>query len=333
MKRWMIGLLIVTLMAGACAETGSPGATERKNSTLGADKNDTRAKASVMKIDVGEAPSGVATGFGSVWMGDHHDDILYRIDPESAKVIAKIKLSELASNVDKGFGAIWVMANEDDTVWRVDPQSNRATKFFAGPKEGCVETGCDLSVGEAAVWVRDSFAIRKLDPRSGKEVGAVSGLVGKDVIGLEAGEGGVWTQFRKGAMRIDPASLEVTAKVAFSPNPDSYGCAAGRGRVWCLAAHGKVVEINSDVNKLVKEYNAGVSGSGENAIAFAGGAIWALDGDDGGVVRVQLGDGTVTYKKGLTYGIFWSLTVGFGSVWATDYAGQLLKFDQGVMAG
>jgi hypothetical protein len=57
------------------------------------------------------------------------------------------------------------------------------------------------------------------------------------------------------------------------------------------------------------------------------GTVWVFDGDHGGVTRVRMDNGSVSHKPGLTYGIFWSLAVGYGSVWATDYSGQLLKID------
>jgi streptogramin lyase len=222
---------------------------------------------------------------------------------------------------------VWVIANSDDTVWKIDPNSNKAERFFVGPKKGCVDTGCDLTVGEGAVWVRDTFAIRKLDPHSGKELGTASGVVASKVIGLEAGSGAVWTMSDKGAVRIDHVSIKVAATIAFPPSDENFGCAVGRGSVWCMSSGDEVVEIDPANNKVIQTYKTGASGSGENGITFAEGALWILDGDDGGIVRMQVPDGSVTREQDLTFGVFWSLAVGSGEVWVTDYAGQILKVE------
>ena len=281
-------------------------------------------------VDAGAAPAGLVAAFGSIWVADHHGPRAFRIDPNTREILDEFEMSGLGSIVDAGFGAVWVMANDDDTVWRIDPESGRAEKFFSGPIDGCVNSGCDLAVGEGAVWVRDTAAVRKLDPSTGEEVGRVRGLKGIDGIGLETGFGAVWTVVREGAARIDPDALTVTETARFRPGEMAYGCAAAEGSVWCLADKGAVVRIDPSSVAVVDTHENVWSGPGEDAISVAKGAVWVLDDYNSGVARLDTATGKIDRVEGLTQGSLWSLTASEGSLWISDFgAGIVLVAEMG----
>ena len=60
----------------------------------------------------------------------------------------------------------------------------------------------------------------------------------------------------------------------------------------------------------------------------------ALDDNSGGLIRLDPETGRVDSKEELTYGFFWTLAVGFGSVWAPDYGhGELLRLEEKAVTG
>ena len=62
----------------------------------------------VRHISVGEGPTGVAVGAGSVWVANSGDGTVSRIDPTAGKVIATIEVGGRADEVAVGEGAVWV---------------------------------------------------------------------------------------------------------------------------------------------------------------------------------------------------------------------------------
>jgi streptogramin lyase len=76
----------------------------------------------VGEIPVGDRPTGPAVGKGSVWVGNHDDNTLLRIDPKSLDVMRVIGLGVAPIDVEVGTGSVWVLS--DQVLLRVDPAIN-----------------------------------------------------------------------------------------------------------------------------------------------------------------------------------------------------------------
>ncbi len=74
-----VAALGVLLVSASC------GGAER-----GAD-NEPKRPAVVARIDTGQ-PVGLAAGFGSVWVADHREETVSRIDPQSNRVLRRIRV-------------------------------------------------------------------------------------------------------------------------------------------------------------------------------------------------------------------------------------------------
>jgi YVTN family beta-propeller protein len=61
----------------------------------------------IRSIQVGNVPSGVAIGFGSIWVASG-DGTVTRIDPLSGRVLAVVRTGRAARGIAAGSGAIWV---------------------------------------------------------------------------------------------------------------------------------------------------------------------------------------------------------------------------------
>jgi virginiamycin B lyase len=72
-------------------------------------------------------PSGVAFGFGSVWVAAYGIDAVIRIDPDSKAILATIPVGDGPTSIAVGGGAVWVANRLGRSVSRVDPSLNAVT--------------------------------------------------------------------------------------------------------------------------------------------------------------------------------------------------------------
>ena len=130
----------------------------------------------------------LAVGFGSVWaLGDGIDRRLWRLDPQSGRILATVELPFVPRTVAAGEGGVWVTAPLDDRVLRVDPTTNVITDT--------IHTGrgtSGVAVGAGWVWVTSTMdgTVSRIDPRTAEVVDEID--VGGRPREVAVGAGGVW---------------------------------------------------------------------------------------------------------------------------------------------
>ena len=137
--------------------------------------------------------SAIAVGAGAVWVvGDPVDPALWRIDPESGRVVAMIRLPFAPTDVAVGDGAVWVTSELDDRLERIDPVTNQVSATIpVGRGAGAI------AVGAGAVWVADEVdrAISRVDPRAMR----VTATIKLDLtpVDLSVANGVLWVAARR----------------------------------------------------------------------------------------------------------------------------------------
>lgn len=89
-------------------------------------------------VDLGKLVFGIAIGSGAVWaQGESGGGTVWRIDPATNAVTAEI-VARGASGIAVGFGSVWVAARDRAVVYRIDPATNSvaATIDLPGPIGG-----------------------------------------------------------------------------------------------------------------------------------------------------------------------------------------------------
>jgi len=115
-------------------------------------------------VDVGNEPSAIAAGAGSVWVANGADGTVTRIDPVTL-LATTFPVGHGPSAIAVDNSGVWVANGGDDAVVRVDPETDAVL--------GTTRVGNEPSAVLAtpsALWVandRDSTLMR-IDPRSGK---------------------------------------------------------------------------------------------------------------------------------------------------------------------
>jgi YVTN family beta-propeller protein len=163
---------------------------------------DTETGNVVATVDV-PYPAGVAVGDGAVWVVEHADGKLARIDPTTARVTDEVVLGKgddpdcgmCAGQVIYAFGSAWTANDLGRSITRVDGRSLKATTFPTYNR-----------VWSVAAYGRYIY---------GSEVENFDGYIDRSIGGL---------------VRIDPR----TGKVDQFPAPGVLGVAALGGYLWLI---------------------------------------------------------------------------------------------------
>ena len=183
-------------------------------------------------------PSGVAVGYGAVWVVAHgeRDSQLLRIDPVTGKITHRTRFAGAAAidSVAVGFGHVWVVSASRSTLYRMDART--------GERLGQVRVGGARAprpyLMRGFVWV----GLTVLDPQT---LGTVTQLsccpadAGEDTGGF----GSVWWSDAPTGTVVRWGSdwdVEQTVRVLAVAPGFGGGCltsiAAGAGGIWVTVA-------------------------------------------------------------------------------------------------
>ena len=173
-------------------------------------------------IPIGNRPTAIATGAGSVWVADSIDNTVTRIDPAGANAVATpILVGQAPSAIAVGDGAVWVANTEDDTVSRIDPRSMAVTQTIS---VGARPTG--IAAAGGAVWVANSLGgtVSRIDPGANRVEATIE--IGEAPKGVTVAHGQVWVTVQASAEAPDAPALaggEDTARVVLPDSDGFYG--------------------------------------------------------------------------------------------------------------
>ena len=117
----------------------------------------------VEPVAVGNVPSGIASGAGSLWVANSADGTVARIDPATL-VTTTIPVGNGPAAVAVNAAGAWVANAGDNAVVRVDTVRT-PSRNDVGRRRACA-----VVTTRTALWVANSRdgTVTRLDPRSGK---------------------------------------------------------------------------------------------------------------------------------------------------------------------
>ena len=77
-------------------------------------------------------PTGLTSGFGSVWATSYDEGTLARIAPHTLTVTQTVRVGTGATGVASAGGDIWVADSLDDQVTRIDPDTDQIVQRIRG---------------------------------------------------------------------------------------------------------------------------------------------------------------------------------------------------------
>ena len=234
-------------------------------------------------VAVGKAPcSGLATGFGSLWVPNCGDSTVTRVGLQDAKVQATFPLTiaDSEGGVAVGAGSFWMLTDTRGTLARVDPDSNKVVaEIYVPPGSFAV------AFGEGAIWVTSTE--RNLVTRVNQYTNAIDAsiAVGPKPRFLTVGEGAVWTlnQGDGSVSRIDPKTNKVAATIQVGVPGGGGEISAGEGSVWVTAMEYPLTRIDPSTNKVVQQFY----GEGGDSVRAGRGWVWLTHLRTGLVWRID----------------------------------------------
>jgi virginiamycin B lyase len=285
----VFGLMVSSLALGVSAPLGASDLVESAISVPGfADfltvdgdtvwtTNDGRVEqwSTTEKLAAVEVPrpcGTMALAFGSLWVANCQGGEIYRIDPETARVIAIIPAGMGPSgelNVVAGAGSIWAPSQTYGKVSRIDPATNTASALID------VAPGTSyLAFGFDALWTASgqNGTLQRIDPATDAITHTI--MLGKTPGFLAAGEGAVWIQEQgDGTLaRIDPGTVAVTDRIKVGDNLKWGDIDTGGGKVWLRTTDDQTFVV-IDPQSLEILVRAGKP-SGSGALRYTPAGIW-----------------------------------------------------------
>jgi YVTN family beta-propeller protein len=217
-------------------------------------------------------PTGLAVGFGFVWVAHGLRGQLSKVDPALNRVAETTDVTRTAfgtstGGVAVGFGAVWVVYG-DSTLARIDPRTvERTGATFAGVQP------VGVAVGAGSLWVANAgeSTVERFNPRTFEE-GPIRPpiTVGNRPTAIAYGEGAVWVTNGGDdtVFRIDPNGESVRP---IDVGDEPAAVAVGAGAVWVANAGDGTVSRIDPATYDVESIDVGGEPAG---IAVARGRVW-----------------------------------------------------------
>lgn len=238
----------------------------------------------VAKVSLsGEACSGLAFGFGSVWVPVcGKKPLLARVDAVTNRITAVLPIAPAGpeGGITASSDSIWMVTDKDGTTLsRINPATNTVRQKISIP----AGSYNPLSSGNM-VWITgfDRNILTAVDASSGEVLASIS--VGPKPRFLTSGGGSVWTlnQGDGSVSRVDLNSRKVTATIAVGIPGPGGDLGYGADSVWASTFDLPLTVIDGQTNKVLRQW----VGLGGDALRFGHDSIWLTDYHHGLLWRI-----------------------------------------------
>lgn len=237
----------------------------------------------VEHIATGKRPcSGLAAGFGSVWVPNCGDKTVSRIDLKTGAVTATFPQNIAGSEggIAVGAGSFWMLTDTTSSLVRIDPATNAVTATIK-VAPGSFAVAFD---GDSA-WVtsNEQNLLTRVDATTNAVVATIP--IGSKPRFLAIGEGSVWTlnQGDGSISRVDQKTNKLIASIAAGLPGGGGEIAVGGGSVWVTLFEIPLTRIDIATNTVAQQF----VGKGGDSVRFGHGSVWLADLADGKLLRLD----------------------------------------------
>ena len=228
------------------------------------------------------ACSGLAIGFGSLWVPTCGDHAMARLDLESGSVTARIPvgIADSEGGIAVGAGSVWLLSDPGSVLSRIDPETNRISGEIRLPA-GCYNVA--FGFGSAWVTCTKQNTLLRVNPSTNAVVATIP--IGPAPRFLSVGEGSVWTlnQGDGSVTRVDPVTNKTKATIEVGIPGPGGDISAAEGSVWTTSFGFPVSRIDLATNKVVQQF----VGEGGDAIRAGRGSVWLSNYKSGSEWRLD----------------------------------------------
>lgn len=305
-----MAVLSVLLLAAACSRVVEVGTRGDRNGPAGSPTGHALAARHrvTASIAVGDRPVGLAVAYGAVWVANHGEGTVSRIDPAVDQVVATIRVGQGPGRLMAVGGAVWVTDDRDGLVWRIDPSTNRARSIDVGGRVSGAP-----AAGKGSIWVTvwDDARLVRIEPATGRVMARTHTLV--QPLGVQFADGSLWiANSIDGAgkvTRVDPVSQRILATFILGRFPWFQSADEGGEGLWVAdGVAGRVYRIDPKSDRVVAAI-----GVGDLPVSFgAPGEAWVNLSTS--LSRIDAGTNQVAESMPIG-GSPGGVAVGLGAVW------------------
>jgi virginiamycin B lyase len=232
----------------------------------------------------GEACSGLAFGFGSVWVPVcGKKPALIRVDAQQGKMIAMLPIPPAGEEggIATSTDSIWMVTDKAGTLVRIDPSTNSVRQKIS------ISPGSYNPVFSGGfVWITgvESDVLTAVDATSGKVTESLR--VGPKPRFLTAGGGSIWTlnQGDGTVSRVDETSRKVVATIQVGTPGTGGDIDYGADSVWTTVFDVPLTRIEARSNRVLKQW----IGKGGDSLRVGFQSIWITDYKKGLLLRTPI---------------------------------------------
>jgi virginiamycin B lyase len=233
-------------------------------------------------ISVSKPCSGLAVGFGSIWIPSCGKGVLVRADLGTGVIQATIPIGPADSEggITIGAGSVWLMTDPSGVLSRIDPNSNTVVATISIPSGSF----CPL-FADGFVWITSTEhnVLTKVDPSTNSAVLQIP--VGKNPRFLTYGADSIWTlnqadgTITRISTKTDQRLADVSAHIPGHGGEISFGF----GSVWATVAKKPITGIDAATSTVTSQW----TGAGGDSIRTGLGSVWLTDYDSGKIWRLS----------------------------------------------
>jgi streptogramin lyase len=232
-------------------------------------------------ITVHKPCSGLAVGFGSLWIPSCGDKSVVRADAQTGARQATISAGPADSEggITTGAGSVWLVTSAKGELTRIDPATNKVVATIRIPA-----SSFNLLFAAGSVWItsNDGNALIRVDPATNKVLGSTP--VGPKPRFLTYGAGSIWTlnQGDGTVARVDARTGRLLATIRAGIPGHGGEITFGAGSAWATEMEFPLTRIDAKTNKVVAQWH----GDGGDSVRFAFGTVWLTDLKGGKIWRI-----------------------------------------------
>jgi virginiamycin B lyase len=236
-----------------------------------------------VRVD-GEACSGLAYGFGSIWVplcGNKPE--LVRINAAKNTISATLPIAPAGpeGGITASDDSVWVVTDKNGTLNRIDPSTNRVRQKISIPPGSYNPIS-----SKGIIWItgEESGVLTAVDAATGNVWDSVP--VGPKPRFLISGGGSVWTlnQGDGTVSRVDEKNRKVIATIQVGVPGAGGDIGYGAASVWPTVLGVPLTRIDATTNKVVRQW----AGKGGDSLRFGYGSIWLTDYKKGLLSRIPI---------------------------------------------
>ncbi len=222
----------------------------------------------------GEACSGLAFGFGSLWVPVcGSKPLLARVDALTNRITATLPIAPAGpeGGITTSSDSVWMVTDKGGTTLsRINPTTESVRQQISIPAGSYNPLYCDN-----VVWVTgfDRSVLTAIDATNGEVLASIP--VGPKPRFLTSGGGSVWTlnQGDGSVTRVDLDSRKVTGTIALGIPGPGGDLGYGAGSVWATTFDLPLTVIDGRTERVLRQW----VGQGGDSLRFGNESIWLTD--------------------------------------------------------